>query len=88
MHARDLAGGVEPRTGAEPPPQDQKWLVREFIKLEHRSLRESMAVRDHGKEVKGAKQPGVESVVARRHARNVDVAADQARREFLATILD
>jgi hypothetical protein len=30
----------------------------------------------------------VESLVARRHARNMDVAADQARREFLAAILD
>jgi len=88
MHARDLAGGVEPRTGAEPPPQDQQWLVRDFSELEHRSLRESMAFGDDGKEVKGAEQPGVESLVARRHARNVDVAADQARREFLAAILD
>ena len=88
MHARDLTRRVEPRAGAEPPPQDQQWLVRDFGKLEHGSLRQAMAFREDRQEVNGSEQPRLETVVARRHARNVDVAAGQARREFLAAVFD
>jgi len=88
MHPRDLARCVEPGTGAEPPSQDQHWLVRDFGELEDGSLPEPMALGKDRNEVNGDEQSRVEAVVARRHARNVDVAAGQARRELLTAVFD
>ena len=85
---RDLTGRIEPLARRKAAAQQHQRLVSQVDDIEHGAAAQAVGFRQHGQHVHRKEQPAVKAVVARRHVREVDVAALQATGQSGATILD